>query len=274
MEENIVMDERDILSLPFVPLRGIVVYPNLVSHIDIGRDTSLAAVDYAMEHDRQLLVATQVDENEDNPGFDDVYTIGCVVKIEQFLRMPGGLVRILVNGISRVRMQGFSQKAGYLEGAAIKVAEISRNATEEEALRRVILKRLLDWLDKLRDGEEASEIAKSIEGPGVLADYAASQLPLKLVIRQQILEMTDVEARLRRIGSLLDTEVDIANLESKLNREVRGKMDQQQKEYYLREKIKAIHDELGDKVDKDTEVQELRDKICLLYTSPSPRDTR
>ena len=261
MEENIVMDERDILSLPFVPLRGIVVYPNLVSHIDIGRDTSLAAVDYAMEHDRQLLVATQVDENEDNPGFDDVYTIGCVVKIEQFLRMPGGLVRILVNGISRVRMQGFSQKAGYLEGAAIKVAEISRNATEEEALRRVILKRLLDWLDKLRDGEEASEIAKSIEGPGVLADYAASQLPLKLVIRQQILEMTDVEARLRRIGSLLDTEVDIANLESKLNREVRGKMDQQQKEYYLREKIKAIHDELGDKVDKDTEVQELRDKI-------------
>ena len=93
-------------------------------------------------------------------------------------------------------------------------------------------------LDKLRDGEEASEIAKSIEGPGVLADYAASQLPLKLVIRQQILEMTDVEARLRRIGSLLDTEVDIANLESKLNREVRGKMDQQQKEYYLREKIK------------------------------------
>ena len=96
MEENIVMDERDILSLPFVPLRGLVVYPNLVSHIDIGRDTSLAAVDYAMEHDRQLLVATQVDENEDNPGFDDVYTIGCVVKIEQFLRMPGGLVRILV----------------------------------------------------------------------------------------------------------------------------------------------------------------------------------
>lgn len=203
MEENIVMDERDILSLPFVPLRGLVVYPNLVSHIDIGRDTSLAAVDYAMEHDRQLLVATQVDENEDNPGFDDVYTIGCVVKIEQFLRMPGGLVRILVNGISRVRMQGFSQKAGYLEGAAVKVAEVSRNATGEEALRRVILKRLLDWLDKLRDGEEASEIAKSIEEPGVLADYAASQLPLKLVIRQQILEMTDVEARLRRIGKSL-----------------------------------------------------------------------
>ena len=120
MEENIVMDERDILSLPFVPLRGLVVYPNLVSHIDIGRDTSLAAVDYAMEHDRQLLVATQVDENEDNPGFDDVYTIGCVVKIEQFLRMPGGLVRILVNGISRVRMQGFSQKAGYLEALPSK----------------------------------------------------------------------------------------------------------------------------------------------------------
>lgn len=261
MNENVVLNEQDILALPFVPLRGIVVYPKLVSHIDIGRDTSLAAVDYAMEHDRQLLVATQVDENEDNPGFDDVYTIGCLVKIEQLLRMPGGLVRILVNGISRVRMQGFSQKADYLEGAAVKVAEISRNEVEEEALRRVVLKRLLDWMGNLRDGEEASENAKNIDEPGVLADFAASQLPLRLVIRQQLLETADVEARLRRIASLLDTEVDIANLESKLNMEVRGKMDQQQKEYYLREKIKAIHEELGDKVDKDTEVQELRDQI-------------
>lgn len=261
MNENVVLNEQDILALPFVPLRGIVVYPKLVSHIDIGRDTSLAAVDYAMEHDRQLLVATQVDENEDNPGFDDVYTIGCLVKIEQLLRMPGGLVRILVNGISRVRMRGFSQKADYLEGAAVKVAEISRSEVEEEALRRVVLKRLLDWLGNLRDGEEASENAKNIDEPGVLADFAASQLPLRLVIRQQLLETADVEARLRRIASLLDTEVDIANLESKLNMEVRGKMDQQQKEYYLREKIKAIHEELGDKVDKDTEVQELRDQI-------------
>ena len=261
MNENVVLNEQDILALPFVPLRGIVVYPKLVSHIDIGRDTSLAAVDYAMEHDRQLLVATQVDENEDNPGFDDVYTIGCLVKIEQLLRMPGGLVRILVNGIFRVRMQGFSQKADYLEGAAVKVAEISRNEVEEEALRRVVLKRLLDWMGNLRDGEEASENAKNIDEPGVLADFAASQLPLRLVIRQQLLETADVEARLRRIASLLDTEVDIANLESKLNMEVRGKMDQQQKEYYLREKIKAIHEELGDKVDKDTEVQELRDQI-------------
>ena len=136
MNENVVLNEQDILALPFVPLRGIVVYPKLVSHIDIGRDKSLAAVDYAMEHDRQLLVATQVDENEDNPGFDDVYTIGCLVKIEQLLRMPGGLVRILVNGISRVRMQGFSQKADYLEGAAVKVAEISRNEVEEEAMEK------------------------------------------------------------------------------------------------------------------------------------------
>ena len=252
MNENVVLNEQDILALPFVPLRGIVVYPKLVSHIDIGRDKSLAAVDYAMEHDRQLLVATQVDENEDNPGFDDVYTIGCLVKIEQLLRMPGGLVRILVNGISRVRMQGFSQKTDYLEGAAVKVAEISRNEVEEEALRRVVLKRLLDWLGNLRDGEEASENAKNIDEPGVLADFAASQLPLRIVIRQQLLETADVEARLRRIASLLDTEVDIANLESKLNMEVRGKMDQQQKEYYLREKIKAIHEELGDKVDKDS----------------------
>lgn len=261
MNENMSIKEDDILALPFVPLRGLVVFPKLLSHIDIGRETSLAAVDYAMEHDRRLLVATQVDENEDTPGFDDVYTIGCLVKIEQLLRMPGGMVRILVNGISRVRLQGFSQKENYLEGAAIKVAEVSRDEVQEEALRRVVLKRFLDWLNNLRDGEETAENAKAIDEPGVLADFAASQLPLRLVIRQQLLETVDITVRLQRIASLLETEVDIANLEAKLNKEVRGKMDKQQREYYLREKIKAIHEELGDKVDKDTEVQELRDKI-------------
>lgn len=255
------MDENAILAVPFIPLRGIVVYPKLVSHIDIGRDKSLAAVDYAMEHDRMLVVSTQVDEEVDNPGFDDVYQIGTLVKIQQLLRLPGGLVRILVDGISRVQLQGFSEKKDYLEVAYVKVSEVSTDVVQEEALRRVIFKRFSSWLDNLRNSDEIMDRARAIEEPGVLADFAALQLPIRIVARQQILETIDIKARLERMASLLDTELEITELESKLNTEVRGKLDQQQKEYYLREKIKAIHEELGDKVDKDTEMQELRDKI-------------
>lgn len=255
------MDENSILAMPFVPLRGIVVYPKLLSHIDIGREKSLAAVDYAMEHDRLLVVSAQVDEEVDDPGFDDVYQCGTLVRIQQLLRLPGGLVRILVDGIARVQLQGFSEKKNYLEVAAVKVDEIEDDSIEEEALRRVVLKQFSDWLENVRNGEEIREKAKAIEEPGAVADFIVSQLPLRLVVRQQILEMAEVKARLRRVMILLDTEVEIANLESSLNMEVRSKMDQQQKEYYLREKIKAIHRELGDKVDKDTETQELREKI-------------
>ena len=255
------MDENSILAMPFVPLRGIVVYPKLLSHIDIGREKSLAAVDYAMEHDRLLVVSAQVDEEVDDPGFDDVYQCGTLVRIQQLLRLPGGLVRILVDGIDRVQLQGFSEKKNYLEVAAVKVDEFEDDSIEEEALRRVVLKQFSDWLENVRNGEEIREKAKAIEEPGAVADFIVSQLPLRLVVRQQILEMAEVKARLRRVMILLDTEVEIANLESSLNMEVRSKMDQQQKEYYLREKIKAIHRELGDKVDKDTETQELREKI-------------
>ena len=170
-------------------------------------------------------------------------------------------MRILVDGIDRVQLQGFSEKKNYLEVAAVKVDEIEDDSIEEEALRRVVLKQFADWLENVRNGEEIREKAKAIEEPGAVADFIVSQLPLRLVVRQQILEMAEVKARLRRVMILLDTEVEIANLESSLNMEVRSKMDQQQKEYYLREKIKAIHRELGDKVDKDTETQELREKI-------------
>lgn len=255
------MDENSILAMPFVPLRGIVIYPKLLGHIDIGREKSLAAVDYAMEHDRLLIVSTQIDEDVENPGFDDVYQCGTLVKIQQLLRLPGGLVRLLVDGIARVQLQGFSEKKNYLEVAAVKVEDVSSDPIEEEALRRVVLKQFGSWLENVRNGDEIREKAKSLEAPGTVADFIVSQLPVRLIVRQQILEMADVKERLRRVMTLLDTEVEIANLESSLNTEVRSKMDQQQKEYYLREKIKAIHRELGDKIDKDTETQELREKI-------------
>lgn len=253
--------DNSILTLPFVPLRGIVVFPKLLSNIDIGREKSLAAVDYAMEHDRLMIVSAQLDEDEENPGFDGIYQVGTLVRIQQLLRLPGGIVRILADGISRVEIRGYSDKENYTEVAAVKIQEVYAESNENEALRRLMLHRFTDWLDNLKGNDELKEKAEAIQDAGTLADFIAAQLPLRLVARQQMLEIYDVSQRMRRVCGLLDTEVDIASLESKLNMEVRGKMDQQQKEYYLREKIKAIHKELGDKYDKDTEVEELRKKI-------------
>ena len=253
--------DNSILTLPFVPLRGIVVFPKLLSNIDIGREKSLADVDYAMEHDRLMIVSAQLDEDEENPGFDGIYQVGTLVRIQQLLRLPGGIVRILADGISRVEIRGYSDKENYTEVAAVKIQEVYAESNENEALRRLMLHRFTDWLDNLKGNDELKEKAEAIQDAGTLADFIAAQLPLRLVVRQQMLEIYDVSQRMRRVCGLLDTEVDIASLESKLNMEVRGKMDQQQKEYYLREKIKAIHKELGDKYDKDTEVEELREKI-------------
>lgn len=253
--------DNSILTLPFVPLRGIVVFPKLLSNIDIGREKSLAAVDYAMEHDRLMIVSAQLDEDEENPGFDGIYQVGTLVRIQQLLRLPGGIVRILADGISRVEIRGYSDKENYTEVAAVKIQEVYAESNENEALRRLMLHRFTDWLDNLKGNDELKEKAEAIQDAGTLSDFIAAQLPLRLVARQQMLEIYDVSQRMRRVCGLLDTEVDIASLESKLNMEVRGKMDQQQKEYYLREKIKAIHKELGDKYDKDTEVEELREKI-------------
>lgn len=253
--------DNSILTLPFVPLRGIVVFPKLLSNIDIGREKSLAAVDYAMEHDRLMIVSAQLDEDEETPGFDGIYQIGTLVKIQQLLRLPGGIVRILADGISRVEIRGYADKKNYTEVAAVKIQDEYTGSNENEALRRLMLHRFTDWLDNLKGNDELKEKAEAIQDAGTLADFIAAQLPLRLVARQQMLEIYDVSQRMRRVCGLLDTEVDIASLESKLNMEVRGKMDQQQKEYYLREKIKAIHKELGDKYDKDTEVEELREKI-------------
>ena len=255
------MEDNNIVALPFIPLRGIVVYPRLLSHLDIGRESSLAAVESAMAHDRMMIVAAQVDENEENPGFDGVYHTGTLIKVQQLLRLPGGMARILVDGISRVTLRGFSKKKDYLEVAGLRVEEFGTSTIEDEAYRRIMLNRFTEWVESLKNRDDVAQKAQSITNPGILADFIASQLPLQLVARQQLLEVADVSERMRRVCALLDTEVEIADLEAQINMEVRGKMDQAQKEYYLREKIKAIHKELGDKVDKDAEVEELRAKI-------------
>jgi len=255
------MDEKDILKLPFIPLRGIVVFPDLLSHADLGRKKSLAALDAAMEGNRYIIVSSQLDPDLEEAGVDDVYEIGTLVKVDQLLRLPGGLVRVMLDGAARVRIQGFSEKEKYVEVAAVKVYDSHTDEKTEEALRRANVEKFVQWANNLRNSDELETRAREIQVPGTLADFIAMRLPISHVARQQILETENVTERLEEVRHLIDSEIEIAKLEMSLNREVREKMDKQQKEYYLREKIKVIHRELGDKIDRDTEVEELRAKV-------------
>lgn len=255
------MDEKDILKLPFIPLRGIVVFPDLLSHADLGRKKSLAALDAAMEGNRYIIVSSQLDPDLEEAGVDDVYEIGTLVKVDQLLRLPGGLVRVMLDGAARVRIQGFSEKEKYVEVAAVKVYDSHTDEKTEEALRRANVEKFVQWANNLRNSDELETRAREIQVPGMLADFIAMRLPISHVARQQILETANVTERLEEVRHLIDSEIEIAKLEMSLNREVREKMDKQQKEYYLREKIKVIHRELGDKIDRDTEVEELRAKV-------------
>lgn len=255
------MDEKDILKLPFIPLRGIVVFPDLLSHADLGRKKSLAALDAAMEGNRYIIVSSQLDPDLEEAGVDDVYEIGTLVKVDQLLRLPGGLVRVMLDGAARVRIQGFSEKEKYVEVEAVKVYDSHTDEKTEEALRRANVEKFVQWANNLRNSDELETRAREIQVPGTLADFIAMRLPISHVARQQILETANVTERLEEVRHLIDSEIEIAKLEMSLNREVREKMDKQQKEYYLREKIKVIHRELGDKIDRDTEVEELRAKV-------------
>lgn len=258
------MDTNTIMTLPFIPLRGIVVYPKWLSHVDLGREQSLAALDAAMEDNRYLIVATQIDPDEDEPSLEDVYDIGTLVQVDQVLRLPGDLVRVMLNGIARVQLQGMRKKEKYIEMIAVQQEEIHDDAQREEALRRTVIEKFVKWADNLRNSDDLEERAKDITEAGRLADFIASRLPISYVARQQILETMNVVDRLELVRKFIDSEIEIAKLEITLNREVREKMDQQQKEYYLREKIKVIHQELGDTVDRDSEIEELRLKIAKL----------
>lgn len=258
------MDTNTIMTLPFIPLRGIVVYPKWLSHVDLGREQSLAALDAAMEDNRYLIVATQIDPDEDEPSLEDVYDIGTLVQVDQVLRLPGDLVRVMLNGIARVQLQGMRKKEKYIEMIAVQQEEIHDDVQREEALRRTVIEKFVKWADNLRNSDDLEERAKDITEAGRLADFIASRLPISYVARQQILETMNVVDRLELVRKFIDSEIEIAKLEITLNREVREKMDQQQKEYYLREKIKVIHQELGDTVDRDSEIEELRSKIAKL----------
>ncbi|MEH7357651.1 endopeptidase La [Priestia megaterium] len=256
------MAEKEKLTMPLLPLRGLIVYPTMVLHLDVGRDKSVQALEKAMMDDHLVCLVSQKDMGIDEPTKEDLYRTGTLAKIKQMLKLPNGTMRVLVEGLNRVTVTEFEDSEEYFVVHVEKQNEEHQVDVEDKALMRT----LLDYFEQYikfskKVSVETLSTVSDIEEPGRLADIVASHLPIKIQLKQEILEITDVKERLNTIISHIQDEQEVLQLEKKIGQRVKKSMERTQKEYYLREQMKAIQKELGDKEGKTGEVATLREKI-------------
>ncbi len=235
--------------LPVLPLKDTVVFPYIILPLSVGRDKSVLAVDRALSESRVIMLVAQRDAAIDNPGEPDLFEVGTAAVIMRMLKLPDGRIRILVQGLSRARVQHISQIEPYLQAKIERIEEPRSGATalEIEALVRSV-KESMDRAVTLGKGisAEVMVIAANLEDPGRLADLAASNLDLKLTEAQAVLETIDPIARLRKVSDLLAREIQVLTMQQEISSQARGEIDRSQREYFLRQQLKAIQQELGE----------------------------
>ncbi|HLR52827.1 MAG TPA: endopeptidase La [Candidatus Avamphibacillus sp.] len=253
---------NDIHELPLLPLRGLLVFPSMVLHLDVGREKSVAALEKAMIDDQIIFLAAQKKIRVEAPEPDEVYHVGTIAKVKQMMKLPNGTNRVLVEGLERGEIIKYVEKdIGFIVEVK-KIQEISGDKHEEEALMRSLLNQFEQYLKISRKiTQETFRTVSDIEEPGRLADIIASHLTLKVKEKQGLLEIFDVKKRLQHLINLISNEKKVLNLEKKIGQRVKSSMEKTQKEYYLREQLKAIQKELGESDGKSGEVAQLKEKI-------------
>ncbi|MCQ6568637.1 endopeptidase La [Bacillus mycoides] len=248
--------------VPLLPLRGILVYPTMVLHLDVGRDKSIQALEQAAMDENIIFLAMQKEMNIDDPKEDDIYSVGTVAKVKQMLKLPNGTLRVLVEGLHRAEVVEFIEEENIVQVSIKTVTEEVEDDLEEKALMRTLLEHFEQYIkvSKKVSNETFATVA-DVEEPGRLADLIASHLPIKTKQKQEILEIVSVKERLHTLISIIQDEQELLSLEKKIGQKVKHSMERTQKEYFLREQMKAIQTELGDKEGKGGEVEELREKI-------------
>lgn len=250
-------------TLPLLPLRGMMVFPYMMIHLDVGRERSMAALEQAMVEDREIFLTAQLDAETDKPGLSDIYTVGTVAEIRQLVKMPGESVRVLVEGQHRAIIRDYRETETYAEVDVEEFKDKIDTSMKMEALNRAVVHQFEEWvkLSKKIPPETLVSVA-IIDDAGRLADLIASHLNLKLEVRQELLSAVDIKERLEKLYEVLTRELEILQLEHKIGRKVRKQMDKIQKDYYLREQIKAIRDELGDKDGKTADIENAKAKLA------------
>ncbi|MGN0680707.1 MAG: endopeptidase La [Candidatus Fimisoma sp.] len=272
--ENLTVQEEDkeeILTMPCIPLRGLLVYPKTVLHFDVGREKSIRALEAAMNKDKILFVSSQKDENILIPTPDDYYKVGTVVKIKQMLKIQGDSVRVLVEGMYRASIKEITAEEPYISASVDRLESINmpEDSIEARAMTRVVLNSFNEYA-QLATGVRTDiyDLSVILDDPDALADSIAIQLDIDISKKQKILEALDVRERLTILNGIIFEENQILRLEKKLNEEVEENVKQNQKEYYLREQMKVIQNELGFGEDAVSEAKEWLDKLDELKLDP------
>lgn len=251
---------EELMTLPFVPLRGMMVFPYMIMHIDVGRERSKEALEQAMVKDRELVVAAQKDPEQDDPAPEDLYEVGTLVEIKQILKLPDGTERVLIEGLKRVSIESFHATEAYDEVEAVVHTDEIDTSMGMEALMRAVVHEFEQWVRASRKIPPETLVSVTLlDDAGRLADLIAGHLNLKLETRQEILSCINVRARLEKLYEVLARELEMLQVEKKIGERVRKQMEKVQKDFYLREQIKAIRKELGE--DKGEEVERYREKL-------------
>lgn len=248
---------------PLLPLRGLLVYPSMVLHLDVGREKSVKALEKAMVDDNLILLCSQSEVNIEEPTHDDIFRIGTVANVRQMLKLPNGTIRVLVEGMERAEIIQYTDNEEYYEVLARELHEEDSGNPEVDALMRTVLSQFEHYINLSKKvTPETLAAVSDIEEPGRLADVITSHLSLKIKDKQEILETIDVGKRLEKLLDILNNEREVLELERKINQRVKKQMEKTQKEYYLREQMKAIQKELGEKEGRAGEVEELREQMA------------
>ena len=250
-------------ALPVLPLRDVVVYPHMVIPLFVGRDKSMRALERAMEGERQILLVAQKSPDIDDPEISDLHQVGTLAGVLQLLKLPDGTVKVLVEGQSRVAVEDFHESDGMLM-ARSRLIEPAYNAKEREL--DVVSRTLISLFEQLvkQSRKLPPEVLASLSGiddPSRVADSIAAHLSVRMADKQKVLETADVGKRLELLIGLVDSEMDLQQVEKRIRGRVKSQMEKSQREYYLNEQMKAIQKELGDNEDGPSEIEELQKKI-------------
>ncbi|MBA3786799.1 MAG: endopeptidase La, partial [Acidobacteria bacterium] len=261
-------------ELPVLPLRDIVIYPFMIVPLFVSRDRSIKAVDEALSQNRMILLVSQKDLDKEEPTQEDLYRVGTVAVIMRMLKLPDGRIRILIQGLSRARVESVVAGDDFIKASIVPIPEPLPpiNSLEVEALVRNV-RSLMERAANLGKNisPEVLAIIANLDDAGRLADLSASNLELKVGDAQSVLDIFDPILRLRRVNDLLSKEIDVLTVQQEINTQARADIDRSQREYFLRQQLKAIQSELGEGNELFEEIEQYRDKI-LKAKMPQPAE--
>jgi ATP-dependent Lon protease len=260
-------------TYPVLPLRDIVVFPHMIVPLFVGREKSIRALEEVMQADKQILLATQQNPSEDEPTPETIYSVGTLATVLQLLKLPDGTVKVLVEGVGRAEILGYTDNDAYYEARARGMAEEIGSPVEVEALARSVVAEFENYvkLNKKISPEVVGAVTQ-IDDFSKVADTVASHLAVKISDKQEILALPTVVARLERVLGLMESEISVLQVEKRIRSRVKRQMEKTQREYYLNEQMKAIQKELGDSEDGRDEIQELEERIAKTRLSKEARE--